>query len=155
MRKKKINYKKKNKNKKLRLDQKNPVRNRWIARKKTFSDNPYVITISHYRRNIFFTAADFQGQTKLWLNSGRCGFKGREKINTMAVLTVANTFFKRLYRSGIRVAIFKYKNFNKTRWQIRKAIKKFKWKRRLRLIGFFLETQIAFNGCRVKKKRRK
>lgn len=143
------------KNKKLRLDQKNPVRNRWVAKKKTFSNNPYVITISHYRRNIFFTAADFSGQTKLWMNSGRCGFKGRDKINKMAILTVANVFFKRLCRSGVKVAIFKYKNFNKNRWQIRKAIKRFQWKHRLRIIGFFLETQIAFNGCRNKKKRRK
>lgn len=153
MRKKKNNFK--SKNKKLRLDQKNPVRNRWIARKKTLSDNPYVITISHYRRNIFFTAADLEGQTKLWINSGRCGFKGRDKINKMAILTVANVFFKRLCRFGIKVAIFKYKNFNKNRWQIRKAIKRFKWKRRLRIIGFFIETQITFNGCRAKKKRRK
>lgn len=153
MRKKKNKFK--SKNKKLRLDQKTPVRNRWIARKKTLSNNPYVITISLYRRNIFFTAADLEGNTKLWINSGRCGFKGRDKVNKMAILTVANVFFKRLCRYGIKVVIFKYKNFNKNRWQIKKAIKRFHWKRRLRIIGFFLETQISFNGCRSKKKRRK
>ena len=155
MRKKKINYKKKNKNKKLRLDQKNPVRNRWIAKKKTFSDNPYVITISLYRRNIFFTAADLEGQIKLWVSSGRCGFKGRDKLNKMALWTVSNVFYKRLCRYGIKEAIFKFKNFNKNRWQLQKALKKFNWRRRLKLLGFFIETQISFNGCRTKKKRRK
>ena len=137
MRKKRFDSKKENKNKKLRLEQKNSVRNRWIARKKTLSDGPYVITVSNYRRNIFFTAADLEGQTKLWINSGRSGFKGREKTNKMAVLTVANLFFKRLCRHGIKEAIFKYKNFNKNRWQIRKAIRKFWWKRRLKNFRIF------------------
>lgn len=155
MRKKKLNYKKTKKNKKARLEQKTLVRNRWISKRKTFSDNPYVITISHYRRNIFFTAANIKCQTKLWINAGRCGFKGRNKINKMAVLTVANTFFKKLVNYGIKFAIFRYKNYNKNRFQIQKALRRLQLKRRLKLVGFLIETQIAFNGCRTKKKRRK
>lgn len=155
MRKKKLNFKKKNKNKKLRLEQKNLVRNRWISKKKTFSDNPYVITVSHYRSNIFFTAANLKGQTKLWLNSGRCGFKGRNKINKMSIVTIANIFFKKLLNSGIKYAIFRYKNYNKNRFQIQKVLKKLNKKRRLNLIGFLIEAKISFNGCRTKKKRRK
>lgn len=154
MRKKKFNAKKNNK-KKMRTSQKLPVRNRWVSRNQKFSSNPYVITVSHYRRNIFFTVSDIEGHTKLWVNSGRCGFKGRDKTNKMAVLTIANLFFKRLCLSGIKKAIFKYKNFNKNRWQIRKAIRRFHWKRRLKLLGFFIQNQISFNGCRAKKKRRK
>lgn len=155
MRKKKIGAIKKKKNQKIRSDQKNPVRSRWIARTKTFSNSPYVITISHYRRNIFFTAADLTGQTKFWMNSGRCGFKGRNKINNFALLILANTFFKTLRRSGIRILIFKYKNYNKNRWQFKKIVKRLNEKRRLKILGFFIETQIAFNGCRKKKKKRK
>ncbi len=49
------------------------------------------------------------------MNSGRCGFKGRNKINNFALLILANTFFKTLQRSGIRTLIFKYKNYNKNR----------------------------------------
>lgn len=155
MRKKKINYKKNKKNKKLRLIQKNTVKKRWVTKKKTFSNYPYVITVSHYRRNIFFTAANLKGQTKLWISSGRCGFHGRNKVNKMAVLTVANAFFKKVSSYGIKYAIFKYKNYNKNRWQIQKVLRKLKKKRRLKILGFLIETQITFNGCRTKKKRRK
>ena len=154
MRKKK-NQKKNKKNKKIRLIQKNTVRKRWIAKKKTFSRYPYVITVSRYRRNIFFTAANLKGQTKLWTSSGRCGFYGRNKINKMAILTVGNLFFQKVLSSGIRYVIFKYKNYSKNRWQIRKVLKKIKEKRRLRILGFLVETQITFNGCRTKKKKRK
>ena len=155
MRKKKLGSRKQKNIKKIRLNQKNPVRTRWISKTKTFSNNPYVITISHYRRNIFFTAADLTGQTKFWINSGRCGFKGRNKINKFALLTIANTFFKSIQRAGIQNLIFKYKNYNKNRWQFKKIIKGLKKKLRLKILGFFIETQIAFNGCRKKKKKRK
>ena len=155
MRKKKINYKKKKQNKKIRLVQKTPIRNHWVARKKKFSNYPYVITVSHYRRNVFFTAANLRGQTKLWISSGRCGFHGRNKINKMAVITVANIFFKKVRNYGIRFVILKYKNYNKNRWQIQKVLKKLKKKRYFKILGFFIETQITFNGCRTKKKRRK
>jgi hypothetical protein len=73
----------------------------------------------------------------------------------MAISTVANVFFKKLLNSGIKCAIFRYKNYNKNRFQIQKVLKKLKQRRRLQLIGFLIETQIAFNGCRTKKKRRK
>ena len=153
MRKKKRNYKKKDQ-KKTRLVQKNQEKNRWVAKKKAFSHYPYVITVSHYRRNIFFTAANLRGQTKLWISSGRCGFHGRNKVNKMAVFTIANTFFKKVYSYGIKYVIFKYKNYSRNRWQIRKVLRKIK-RRRLRILGFLIETQITFNGCRTKKKKRK
>lgn len=154
MRKKK-NQKKNKNNRKLRLLKKNTIRKRWITKKKTFSRYPYVITVSHYRRNIFFTAANLKGQTKLWISSGRCGFYGRNKINKMAILTVGNLFFQKVLSYGIRYVILKYKNYSKNRWQIRKVLKKIKEKRRLRILGFLVETQITFNGCRTKKKKRK
>ena len=154
MRKKK-HQRKKLKNKKIRLLKKNTIRNRWMKRKRTFSKYPYVITVSHYRRNIFFTAANLKGQTKLWMNSGRCGFYGRNKINKMAVLTVGNMFFQKVLNYGIRCVIFQYKNYNKNRWQIKKVLKKIRERRRLKILGFLIETQITFNGCRTKKKKRK
>ena len=155
MRKKKFNWKKNKKNKKLRLVQKKTVKKRWLRKKKTFSNYPYVITVSRYRRNIFFTAANLKGQTKLWTSSGRCGFQGRNKINKMAVLSVANIFFEKVLSSGIKFVIFKYKNYNKNRWHIQKVLRKLKKKRRLKILGFLIETQITFNGCRTKKKKRK
>lgn len=158
MRKKKINNKKLKNKKKIRLNPDKPVRKRWIAKRKTFSNLPYVITVSHFRRNIFFTAANLRGQTKLWINSGRCGFKGRNKVNKMAVLTLAKFFFQKVRDYGIKYAIFKFKNFSRNRWQVRNALKdlkKIKKKRRLKFLAFLIENQTSFNGCRAKKKRRK
>ena len=152
MRKKKAKLKK---NKKIRLVQKKSVKKRWVTKKKTFSNYPYVITVSRYRRNIFLTAANLKGQTKFWTNSGRCGFSGRNKTNKMAVLTVANIFFEKMSNFRIKYLIFKYKNYNRSRWQIRKVLKKTRKKRRLKILGFLIETQITFNGCRTKKKKRK
>ena len=73
----------------------------------------------------------------------------------MAVLTVGNLFFQKVLSYGIRYVILKYKNYNKNRWQIRKVLKKVKEKRRLKILGFLIETQITFNGCRTKKKKKK
>ncbi len=39
-------------------------KNRWVARKKTISPYPYLITISYYQSNVFFTIADIKGHTK-------------------------------------------------------------------------------------------
>jgi len=73
----------------------------------------------------------------------------------MAILTVGNLFFQKVLSYGIRYVILKYKNYGKNRWQIRKVLKKTKEKRRLKILGFLVETQITFNGCRTKKKKRK
>lgn len=153
IKKEKINKNKKN----FSLKQKNliSVKKRWVTKRKTFSYHPYVITISSYRRNMFFTAANLKGQTKIWLSAGKCGFKGRNKVAHMAVITVAETFFKKVWSFGIRRAIFKYKNFNKRRWAIKKALKQTLKRCPFKILGFCIETQIAFNGCRTKKKRRK
>ena len=155
MRKKKINFKKQKKNKKVRLVQKKQILKRWIPKKKTYSNAPYVITVSFFRRNIFWTAANIRGQTKLWTNSGRCGFSGRNKINNMAIVTVGNTFFEKVLKHDIKFVIFKFQNYNRKRWQVRKVLKKFRKKRKFRVLGFLTETKISFNGCRVKKKKKK
>jgi hypothetical protein len=42
----------------------NLVKKRWIARRKTFSPYPYILTISYYKTNVFFTVADIEGRTK-------------------------------------------------------------------------------------------
>ena len=132
-----------------------PIRKRWSAKRKSFSEYPYVITVSMFRRNVFFNAANFKGQTKIWLNSGKCGFKGRNKIEYLALTSVAEIFFRRVWIFGIRRAIFRYKNFNRKRWAIRKALRRTLRRCPIKILGFFIETQIAFNGCRRKKKRRK
>jgi hypothetical protein len=39
-------------------------KNKWVPRKKTISPYPYLITISYYKSNVFFTVADIKGHTK-------------------------------------------------------------------------------------------
>ena len=154
--------KKKKKNKKQKKIQarkviSTPVKKRWAFRKKTFSPYPYVITVSNYKSNVFFTAADIQGQTKTWNSTGRSKFKNKDKTTYMAVMRVTELFYKKLWNFGIRCVLFKFKNFYKknTRFAVKNSIRKMKHKISLKYIGFFAHTQISFNGCRKKKRRRK
>ena len=55
--------KKKTKITKIKMTSK-PVKKRWVLRTKTFSPYPYIITISYYKTNVFFTVADINGHTK-------------------------------------------------------------------------------------------
>ena len=134
-----------------------PVKKRWTLRKKTFSPYPYVITISYYKTNVFFTVADFQGKTKSWTSTGRLGFKNKDKTTYMAVVRVTEIFYKKLWNWGVRSVLFKFHNLYKksTRFAVRYSMKKFRSKFSVKYIGFLARTQISFNGCRKKKKRRK
>ncbi len=134
-----------------------PVKKRWVLRKKTFSPYPYIITISNYRTNVFFTAADIRGQTKTWTSTGRSKFTNKDKTTYMAVIRVTEIFYKKLRNLGIRRVLFRFKNVYKknTRLAVRRGIRKMKRSISLKYIGFFVKTQISFNGCRKKKKRRR
>jgi hypothetical protein len=35
------------------------------VQKKTFSPYPYIMTVSYYKSNVFFTVADIEGHTKI------------------------------------------------------------------------------------------
>jgi len=90
-----------------------PVKKRWILRKKIFSPYPYVITISNYKTNVFFTVANIQGQTKSWTSTGRSKFKNKDKTTYMAVVRVTEIFYKKLWNLGVRCVLFKFKNLYK------------------------------------------
>ena len=151
-RKKKLKFRKKN-----RLVGKSRlvwVKKRWGAKKKTFSPYPYTLTISFHRKNTFFTLANIRGQTKLWTSSGRLKFRGRDKTTYMAVLEVSLFFFKKLWRFEPTCAILKFKNARRgNRFAVRKAMRRLRRRSSFKFIGFFMQTNIAFNGCRKKKKR--
>ena len=130
------------------------IKKRWGTRKKTFSPYPYIITVSFHRKNVFFTLANMQGQTKLWTSSGRLKFKGRDKTTFMAVLEVSEFFFKKLWRFGRIQAILKFKNARRgNRFAIQKTLRRLRKRSPIKLLGFFMQIYIAFNGCRKKKKR--
>jgi ribosomal protein S11 len=164
MRRKKQNKKGKLKSKRLknRLTKKKVtstplVKKQWLARKTTFSPYPYVLTISYHRKNVFFTIADIRGNTKGWLSSGRFGYKTKDKTTYMAMVNLTQLFVKKAWSLGVRRAILKFKNISKKslRYAIRKALRKSRKLYPIKLIGFLFQIQIAFNGCRKKKKRRK
>lgn len=173
-----VRREKKNKRHNQRLELKKKTYNPWKVRSKKYSEYPYVVTVSFFRKNVFLSASDLRGRIKFWTNAGRLGFKGADKTQYMAVVTVAEKFFKKLVRYGIRDVFLKFKNYKRSRNAIKRAIKKLKltgkktrWKkfklggktknqklygtRQVRFLGIWTELHISFNGCRKKKERRK
>lgn len=154
-----VRKQKKKSKKKQRLEQPKKQYKRWKIRSKKYSDYPYIITVSFFRRNVFLTASDLQGRIKVWTNAGRWGFKGRNKKEYMAIVTVAENFFRKVANFGIRFVFLKFKNFRNPRAAIKKAIRKHKRKKnsrlRLKYLGIWTELHVSFNGCRRKKLRRK
>jgi small subunit ribosomal protein S11 len=116
---------------------------------------PYIVVITKTPNNIFLTATDFLGNTKVWESSGRCGFKGKSKTAYMAVVTTTEEFFKKVWHFGIRYIFLKTKGFLGPRKNLKKIIditlKKFPFK----FIGVEAKTSVAFNGCKKKKRKRK
>ena len=130
---------------------------RWITRKKTISPYPYLLTISYYKSNVFFTVADIKGHTKGWTSTGRMGFKNKDKTTYMALIRVTELFYKKVWSLGVRRAILKFRNLSKRgpRAAIRNGLRKIRRLYPVKYLGLLAETQISFNGCRKKKKRRK
>lgn len=119
-----IRKQKKNKKQKQKILGTKELYNPWQGRSKQYSEYPYIVTVSFFRKNVFLSASDITGKIKLWINAGRLGFKGADKIQYIAVIAVAEKFFKRLVRYGIRHVFLKFKNYKRPRAAIKKAIKK-------------------------------
>lgn len=118
-----VRREKKNKKQKLGAEKIKTEYNIWKARPKKYSEYPYVVTVSFFRRNIFISASDIRGRIKLWSNTGRLGFVGNDKKQYIALIDTAKRFFENLVRYGIRDIFLKFNNFKRTRYAIRKAIK--------------------------------
>jgi ribosomal protein S11 len=133
------------------------VKKRWKIRKKTFSPYPYLMTISYYKTNVFFTVADIHGHTKVWTSTGRSGFKNKDKTTYMAIVRAMELFLKKIWNGGIRCMLLQFRNLYRrhARFAIRFSLRKFKQRYRFQYLGLLVENQMAFNGCRKKKKRRK
>ena len=161
MHKKNLNFNKKKKNKiqkvKPTLSAKTLAKNRWIGRKKIFSPYPYIMMISYYKTNVFFTVADIQGRTKVWTSTGQSGFRTKDKTTYMAIVRVTGLFLKKVWTLGIRCLILKFRNLYKrhARFAVRYSLRKFKRKYLFKYVGILVQNQTAFNGCRKKKQRRK
>lgn len=118
---------KEKKNKKQKQKQRiehKKIYNPWKVRSKKYSEYPYIVTVSFFRKNVFLSASDFRGRIKVWTNAGRLGFKGADKTQYMAVVAIAQKFFKKLRRYGIRKIFLKFKNYKRPRHAIKKALRK-------------------------------
>lgn len=158
-----VRKEKKNKKQKQRIVQTNKIYNPWKVRSKKYSEYPYIVTVSFFRKNIFLSASDFRGRIKVWTNAGRLGFKGADKTQYMAVVAIAQKFFKKLRRHGIRKIFLKFKNYKRPRHAIKKALKKLrvisrsKWCWRTKLvkkhgkkITIKIKTKVGKKGLNLK-----
>lgn len=112
--------------KKKRLEQKKGGYIPWKVRSKKYSEYPYVVTVSVFRKTLFLSASDLRGRIKVWLNVGRLGYTGRNRTQYAALVAVAQQFFKKLPRYGIRDVFLRFSNIKRARHAIRKAIRKLK-----------------------------
>lgn len=95
----------------------------WIKKSFKYTAYPYLLVISSFRRNVFFNVTNYKGQTKYWTSSGRSGFKGRTKIEHMALITVTETFIKKIWNQGIRHLLLIFKNYSVQHKAIVRGIK--------------------------------
>lgn len=128
--------------------------------KKTYTNinfsYPYILNITTINHNIFFNLTDLSGNTKIWTNAGRLGFKGKDKSSYMAIMHITSEFFKKIISSGIHFLILKYNGQSKQQRPVKKAIRRVlkKTKTNIQIIGIEMHLSTPFGGCRAKKKRR-
>lgn len=128
----------------------------WMKRSFYYSPYPYLLIVSCFRRNVFFNVTNYKGQTKHWTSSGRSGFKGKTRIEHMALITVTENFMKKIWNQGIRHLLLVFKNYNIKHKAIVRGIKlNLKKKYSVKFISLTIQMQNVFNGCRNKKKRRR
>jgi ribosomal protein S11 len=130
-------------------------RSTWTARRPTYSTYPYLLTISSFRRNVFFNLSDFKGQTKICTNAGLKGFSGRAKMDHLVIIKLINDFVQEIGRKGIRSILLKFHHVGQKKYSLKKGIIKALGKYNVRFIGLLTTIGIAFNGSRRKKIRRK
>ena len=100
--------------------------------------------------NILAFIYDFKGNLLNWSSGGSVGFKGKKKATAYSGNLVINRVIKILKDKKLRNIKLKLKGFGPTR---KSAVKRFQKK------GFFIKslediTNIPYNGCRAKKKKR-
>ena len=130
-------------------------RQTWVPHRLQYSTYPYLLTISFFRRNVFFNLSDLNGQTKLWTNAGRKGFVGRAKIDHLVVIKLINDFVQEIWRKGIRSILLQFNHIGQRKYSLKRGITQALEKYQVRFIGLLTIVGIAFNGCRRKKIRRK
>lgn len=124
-------------------------------RLKKFRRKIYIITITYLRRNVFFVVTESNGEIKFGITSGQCGFKGKNKVNSIAIFETAQKFLKIIWKMGVRLIIIKQKGYHRIRKSFRKSYRKIRKLKKFRILAFLVISHRAFNGCRQKKKRRR
>jgi hypothetical protein len=73
----------------------------------------------------------------------------------MAVVRVMSLFLKKVWAIGIRHMILKFRNLYtlEASFAVRFILRKFRQRYLFKYLGFIIQNQMAFNGCRKKKRR--
>lgn len=111
----------------------------------------YVVSITFTRSNTLLHVTDFSGKLKLFLSAGLINYQGKNKKNRNSVL---RDFFRILtekarFFKGQSIALH-LKNVSSFRFRILKTLKKF-----FLVLAVKNFNSYPYNGCRVKKTRRK
>lgn len=114
----------------------------------------HIICVTFFRRNIFLTVVNVKGEIKVNFTAGQFGFKGKNKVASMAITETTLQFFKLVWKAGIRVIIIKYNGYHIRRRAFRKGLRASKKIYKLKILGLLITTQVAFNGSKRKKRRR-
>lgn len=111
----------------------------------------YVVSITFTKSNTLLHVSDFSGKLKLFLSAGSINYLGKNKKNRNSVL---RDFFRILAEKGRflknQPIALHFKNVGSFKFKILKALKK---KFLVLIVKNF--NSYPYNGCRVKKIRRK
>lgn len=111
----------------------------------------YIVSIAFTKSNTLLHVSDFSGKLKLFLSAGSTHYKGKNKKNRNSVL---RDFFRILSEKGRflkrQPIALHFKNVSSFRFRILKALKK-----KFLVLSVKNFNSYPYNGCRVKKIRRK
>lgn len=128
----------------------------WVKKPIRYSPYLHLLIISSFRRNVFFTLTNSEGQTRYSMSAGQSGFAGQARIARLALITVTENFLQKIWNQGIHAVFLIFKNYSKHYRAVIKGIKSILEKKySFKIISLTVKTQTVFNGCRRKKRRRR
>jgi ribosomal protein S11 len=68
----------------------------WVKKPIRYSSYLHLLIISSFRRNVFFTLTNSEGQVKYSTTAGQSGFTGEAKVARLALVTVTENFIQRI-----------------------------------------------------------
>jgi ribosomal protein S11 len=96
MRKRRIQKQKKKPATNIKSSNKLTPQKPWVKKPIRYSPYLYLLIISSFRHNVFFTLTNSEGQTKYSISAGQSGFMGQAKVARLALITVTENFLQKI-----------------------------------------------------------